>query len=536
MADVVDFAIVGSGFGGSVAALRLADAGHEVVVLEQGGRLTPERMRAADADPRALLWMPPLGLHGYFTQHVFQHLSIAAGVGVGGGSLVYGAVLLEPDPAIFDRPPWSTLGVAWWSELAPHYATAARMLGRATNPRSGTMDRYLRAAATQLGAEAVASFGPTPNGIYFGERGVDHADPYFGGDGPPRTGCTFCGRCLTGCPHRAKNTLDLNYLHLAERRGATILPHRQVTRIERTARGYRLTVRDPRHPSFRPPPLDARRVVLAAGVVGTLTLLFRARDVDRTLPAISPRLGDHVFTNSEAIVGVLHDRAPADLTEGTAISSHFWADSRTHLTQNRFPPGYDFMRWYAAPLVDGERPLARAAASLAEIVAHPLASTRAWRRRDFHRHATVLTVMQHADNELAFRHGRHWTWPFGRRLHSRLAGGGRPPTYLAQANAAARALAAAAGGTPFNLAPESIGNQSITAHILGGCRMSLDPAHGVIAPTHEVHGCPGLYVLDGAAISGNVGVNPSLTITAMAERAAAALARQASADPAHPAL
>ncbi len=520
-----DFAIVGSGFGGSVAALRLAEKGYGVVVLEQGARLTPERIAAADQSPRELFWLPALGLHGYFTQHVFQHLSIAAGVGVGGGSLVYGAVLLEPDAAIFAGSPWSELGVDWQRDLAPHYTTAARMLGRATNPGFGSQDRYLRAAADALGA--VASFGPTPNGIFFGARGSDVADPYFGGAGPARTGCLFCGRCLTGCPHGAKNSLDLNYLFLAERHGAEVRPHARVTRIERIAGGYRLSVRDPRSPRLRPAPVDARQVVLAAGVVGTLEILFRARDVDRTLPAISRRLGERVFTNSEAIVGVLHRNPPADLTEGTAISSHFWANERTHLTQNRFAPAYDFMRWYAAPLVDGERPLARAAASLARIVTHPIRATRVWRRGDFHRHITMLTVMQHASNELAFRYGRHWTWPWSPRLCSRVASGGRPPTYLREANQAARALAAASDGEPFNLAPESIGNQSITAHILGGCPMALDAERGVIDPQHRVFGYPGLYVLDGAAVCGNVGVNPSLTITALAERAMALVSTRA---------
>ncbi len=520
---MLDFAIVGSGFGGSVAALRLAEKGYGVVVLEQGGPLTAERIAAADRSPRELFWLPALGLHGYFAQHVFQHLSIAAGVGVGGGSLVYGAVLLEPDGAIFAEPPWSELGVDWRRELAPHLATAARMLGRVSNPGFGSQDRFLEAAARTLGAGA--TFGPTPNGIYFGApgapRGMPAADPYFGGDGPERASCTFCGRCLTGCPHRAKNTLDLNYLYLAAKRGAEVRPHRRVTRIERIRGGYRLTLRDPRDSRLRPPSVDARQVVLAAGVVGTLDLLFRARDLDRTLPAISARLGDRVFTNSEAIVGVRHDAAPADLTEGTAISSHFWADARTHVTQNRFAPAYDFMRYYAAPLVDGDQPVARALASLARIAAHPVRATRAWRITDFHRHVTMLTVMQHASNELAFRFGRHWTWPWSPRLVSRVTSGGRPPTYLREANAAARALAEVSDGEPFNLAPESIGNQSITAHILGGCPMALDAAHGVIDPEHRVFGYPGLYVLDGAAVCGNVGVNPSLTITALAERAAA---------------
>jgi cholesterol oxidase len=513
-----DVAVIGSGFGGSVSALRLAEHGHRVVVLEQGHRLDRARIDAADRKLSSFLWQPVLGAFGYFVQHTFQHVAIVGGVGVGGGSLVYGAVLLDPKPTFFHDPAWSELGVDWEAELRPHYATAARMLGRAETPDFGTMDAYLRHTAEELGV--ADTFGPTPNGIYFGEAGVEHPDPYFGGSGPPRTGCIRCGRCLTGCPHGSKNTLDRTYLHLAERLGAEVRPLHRVTRIEPEGELYRLFVEDPvkgeRHPSIL-----ARRVVLAAGVVETLRLLFLARDEHRTLPGISPWLGRGVRTNSEAIVGVLHQDPPADLGDGTAISSHFYANAHTHVTQNRFGPPNRFLRLTATPMVDDGHALRRALRTFVASLLPPWRLLRGMFLRDWHRRVTVLTVMQHVDNEIELRFGRSFLSPFRPRLRSAVITGKRPPTYLPEAHTVARTLARQTGGTPFNFATESLGNVSTTAHILGGARMGRSAADGVIGVDHQVFGAPGLYVVDGTAVSANVGVNPSLTITALAERAMA---------------
>lgn len=511
-----DFAIVGSGFGGSVAALRLAEKGYRVVVLEQGHRVDRARMEAAESSLRWFMWAPGLRAFGYFAQHVFQHVGILGGVGVGGGSLVYGAVLLQPKTAFFDDPAWSRLGVNWQRELEPHYRTAERMLGRAITPDLGTMDEYLRRTAIALGK--ADTFGPTPNGIYFGQQGLEAPDPYFGGAGPSKIGCLRCGRCLTGCPHGSKNSLDQNYLYLAERKGVAVLPLHQVTRLTRTSEGYRLECRDVTN-GIEHSPINARRVVLAAGVVGTLALLFRSRDEHGTLPDVSRHLGDGVRTNSESIVGIYHDNPPPDLADGTAISSHFHASEHTHLTQNRFAPRYAFMRFYATPMIDDHQPWRRAIRTLLALLLPPWRVLRAMTRHDWHRRVTVLTVMQKVDNELRFRWGRSLLWPFRRRLLSAVAVGARPPTFLPEANAAARALARQADGTPFSFAPESVGNLSVTAHILGGCKMGRTAEDGVIDTRHEVFGCPGLYVVDGSAVSANVGVNPSLTITALAERA-----------------
>jgi cholesterol oxidase len=515
---VIDALIVGSGFGGAVSAMRLAQAGRSVVVLEQGRRLVAEDLSRGAASLTDLVWAPRLGRAGYFTQRFFRHLDAVAGVGVGGGSLVFAAVLLEPHESFYADPAWSGLGVDWRAELAPAYAAARSMLRPAPNPRLGAVDALLRATAEALGAGA--SFGPVDNGIYFGAPGQTVPDPYFGGVGPQRTGCTHCGQCLAGCAVGAKNSLDRNYLWFAERAGAEIRPLHRVERILPLASGgYRVESVDPLGGEARAP-IEARRVILAAGVLGTLELLFRNRDVHRSLPAISPWLGRRVRTNSEAITAVA---APpgADWHEGTAISSHFYlGDGRTHLTHTRLPPSFAYMRWFAAPLVEAPGAAQRRRGTLRAALAQWRSLAQVWRTRDFERRSTLLVAMETFPSELAFRYGRRW-WRGGGRALSSVAADGKPPAYLESAARATTHFARLAGGTPLATWMQALGDRSSTAHLLGGCPMGRDAAEGVISTDHQVHGHPGLYVVDGSAVSANVGVNPSLTISALAERCAA---------------
>lgn len=512
-----DVVIIGSGFGGSVSALRLAEKGWAVTVLEQGREASDEALTEAGRDPRKLAWAPALGLTGFFAQDVFRHVGIVRGVGVGGGSLVYAAVLLEPKRAFYEAPAFRDLSDDWERELAPHFAAARRMLGVVPNPHHGLQDEWLRGAAERMGV--ADTFSAVPQGIYFGDPARPTPDPFLDGAGPARTGCNQCGRCITGCAHGAKNSLDRNYLHLARKHGARVLPERQVTHLEPLAGGgYVVHQRHPWDRSVRYPPIRARQVILAAGALGTMEILFASRDRYRTLPDLPRSLGQHVRTNSEAIVGILADDEGVDVTRGATISSHFHADARTHITQNRFPESYSFMKWYMGPLVDDHRPLIRAARTLLQMARHPISSTRSFRARDWHRRISVLTVMQHADNEIAFTYGRTVLRGLRHGLISRVPAGSRSPSYLPEANAAARAFAEASGGSPMNTLLESVGDLSVTAHILGGAVMAARPEDGVVDRHHQIFGHPGLHVVDASAIPVNVGVNPSLTITALAER------------------
>jgi cholesterol oxidase len=516
-AVVYDAIVVGSGFGGSVAALRLSEKGYRVAVLEMGRRFAREDIAAANKSPLALFWMPGLGRRGFFTQRFFRHVNIAGGVGVGGGSLVYAAVLLEPKDAFYEDPAWNDMDLEWREELRPHYEAASKMLGAATCPVNTLQDEYLKETAERFGAGE--SYGPVPLGIYFGRTGVEAPDPYFDGAGPPRTGCTSCGSCLAGCESGAKNSLDKNYLYLAEQAGAEILPLHKATLIQPMEEGYEVAIENPLDRFQKVEPLRTRKVFLAAGVLGTLELLFRSREAG-VLPDLSPMLGHHVRTNSEALPGILSRDPDIDLSKGPTISSDFYANEHTHITQNRLPPSYWFMKFYTVPLVDGFKHGRRTLKTLGQIIRHPHAATVSLRvRKDWHKRLTMLTVMQSLDNRLSFSWGRGLFSGFRRGLQSVPLNEKASPTYIPEANEAARLFAEVADGIPYNSAIESVLNMSVTAHVLGGCVIGRSPDEGVIDSNHELFGYPGMYVVDAAAIPANVGVNPSLTITAMAERA-----------------
>ncbi|MFN8125656.1 MAG: GMC family oxidoreductase [Candidatus Nanopelagicales bacterium] len=494
-----DVLVVGSGFGGSVAALRAAQAGRRVIVSEMGRRISASDMQRGAESARALLWEPAVGLHGYFRQRMLRHVTVVGGIGVGGGSLVYAAVLLRPDRATLAAPGWQATGVDWHAELDPHFAGSAAMLQRQVNPFRGIQDEWLQRAAQKLGV--AESYGATPQGIDF-------------------DACVQCGQCITGCPYGAKQSMDRTYLRDAEDLGVHIRPTTRVEILvplgEHGDQGWKVVVRNPLAPR-EVASIVVREVVVAAGVLGTTELLLACRDRWRTMPDLSPRLGDHVRTNSEAFAAILHPPG-TDVTQGATISSDFYPDERTHVTNNRFPASYSFMKWYLSPATAGTDQSQRRRRTLAALARHPGAAVANMRARDWHRRSTVLTVMQHADNEMSLRYRRGWgAW----RLSSRLPQGADPvPTHLPQADAAGQAVAEVSGGRAYSTILESLLGVGATAHILGGAVIGPDRDSGVVDSEQRVFGYHNLRVMDGSVVPENIGVNPSWTITALAERAA----------------
>jgi len=513
-----DFVIVGSGFGGSVSALRLAQKGYRVLVLEAGRRWRTGEFPKTNWLVHKFLWLPQLGFYGIQRITLLKNVLVLSGAGVGGGSLVYANTLLEPPDAFFRDPLWAALD-DWKAELLPHYAEAKRMLGATRSRFLGPGDQTLREVAEELGV------GPTFHqpevAVYFGEPGKPAPDPFFAGEGPERVGCTYCGGCMVGCNVGAKNTLDKNYLYFAEKSGARVQPLTTVTGVTpHPEGGYQVTTRRTGPFGRRGRALRARKVVFAGGVLGTVPLLLDCKR-RALLPALSDQLGNYVRTNSEAIVGALSRARDVDNTRGIAITSGFFPDPHTHVELVRYGAGQDAMGRLGAQMVDGGGGRARRLLRyVGQVVRHPLDFLRTQRPWGWAKRTVILLVMQAVDNHLRVRLQRSWWWPFSQRLVSELpAGQSSPPTYIPLANLVARRVAEKTDGIALGALNEALLDAPTTAHILGGCSMGQSAADGVIGPDHQIFNYPGLYVCDGSAISANLGVNPSLTITAMTELA-----------------
>jgi cholesterol oxidase len=528
-----DVVVVGSGFGGSVTALRLAEKGYDVHVVESGRRFRDEDFAKTSWDVRRYLWAPRLKCFGVQRIHRLPDVMILAGAGVGGGSLNYANTLYVPPEPFFRDRQWAAI-TDWQDELAPHYRVASSMLGVVTNPCEGVAERVMRQAADDLGVGD--TFRKTPVGVFFGRPGVREPDPYFGGAGPDRTGCTECGNCMVGCRVGAKNTLVKNYLALAEGLGVTVEPLRTVVRVaprrgggwsvthEATGAWFRRTRRT----------VTADHVVLAAGAWGTQKLLHAMRDTG-VLPALSPRLGDLTRTNSEALGGAMLERVPedGDLTRGVAITSSFHPDADTHVENVRYGRGSNAMGALATILVPGDR-LPRPVQFVVEAARHPVVFARSLSQYRWSERTIIGLVMQSRDNSLRVR-GRRGLFG-GRSLTSHQGHGEPNPTYIPAGQRSMRALATRLGeATGLRAFPggslTEVADIPLTAHFLGGAVIGATPQDGVVDPYHRVWGYPGLHVVDGSAVSANLGVNPSLTITAQAERAMSLWPNKGQSDP-----
>lgn len=509
-----DYIVVGSGFGGSVSALRLAEKGYKVLVIEKGKWYKPTDFARSTWDIRRWIWLPQLKLTGIMRLSFFRHISILSGVGVGGGSLVYAATLPVPKSEFFNSGSWAGLN-DWETVLKPHYATAYRMLGAADNSLFGPGDRALERVARRIGR--AGEYQPAKVAIFFAAKpedvGHEVADPFFDGAGPRRSSCQHCGGCMTGCRHDAKNSLDKNYLHLAQQKGVRILAETLVHDVRplgpQGERGYEVHVRDSTRwwPCRRV--LKARGIVFSGGTLGTLQLLLQLRK--RSMPDISAQVGRSIRTNNECLIAITTPDSREDFSQGLAIGSVLHADPDSHLEPVRYGPTSGTWRLLMLPMAYGSNVLRRLGKVVFEVLRHPVDYLRIAFVRGWAKHSQFLLFMQHLDSTLRFRLDGLGT------LKSELDVGPAPAAHIPRAEELARLYAEEIGGKPFTLFTEQLLNIPSTAHILGGAVMGADAASGVIDRAGRLFGYRNALVCDGSIISANPGVNPSLSITAIAE-------------------
>ena len=520
MAHDYDWVVVGSGFGGSVSALRLAEKGYRVAVLECGKRFADSDFPSSTWDSRRYFWAPRIGMKGIFRLSTFKDIAVVSGCGVGGGSLGYANTLYVPPSPFFEDPQWADLE-DWQAALAPHYETAQRMLGVVVHDRDDPADRLLREMGEEMGVGD--TYRKTPVGVYLDNPGKTVPDPYFEGAGPERTGCMQCGRCMVGCPHGAKNTLVKNYLWLAEHAGVEVIPERTVTDVRPLGAadgsdGYEVSSeRSGLLPRRGRRTLTAAGVVVAAGPLGTNKLLQRCR-LGGSLPRISSRLGELVRTNSESILAVtVPEDYPEDLTKRVAITSSIYPDPHTHIETVTYGEAGDSMSTLYTLLVGNGSRVTRPLKLLAQILRHPAQFAKTLWPKGWSRRTIIVLVMQTLDNAIALRPKLKRNGEV--RLQTEQDPERPNPTFIPVANEAAEWLAKRTGGVAQSSVMEATLNIPTTAHILGGAVIGHGPEDGVVDARQRVFGYENLLVCDGSAIPANVGVNPSLTITALAEHA-----------------
>jgi cholesterol oxidase len=518
-----DYIIVGSGFGGSVSAHRLTQKGYKVLVVEKGLRWQADQFPETNWKLRKWLWMPLFRFRGIFKITIMRHVGILSGVGVGGGSLMYANTLPRPREAFFQSGSWAGL-TDWKSEMEPHYTEAERMLGATENPGLYDSDEALRSVAGRFGKSD--QFEATRVAVFFGEPEQEVPDPFFDGEGPRRSGCNMCGGCMTGCRYNAKNTLDKNYLYLAEKGGAEVLAQKKVFDVKpllnsvldeakggkEGSLGYRVSLKDTTGLFKSRMHLNARKVILAGGVLGTVRLLLNLKR--SSLPAISDQLGMQIRTNNESLALIHSSQKEKNFSKGVAIGSIFPADDDSHIEPVRYASGSGFWKLMGVPMVHGKSVISRILKLIWSFISRPLPWIRVYFSRDFAKESVILLFMQHLDSTLRLKRGLI-------NLRSKLSSGPAPSAAMPLARQLADATSEEVEGHPFVMVTEAVLGTPLTAHILGGCVIGKDKSGGVIDQDHKVFGYENLYVCDGSAISANPGVNPALTITAMTERAMA---------------
>ena len=506
---VYDYVVVGSGFGGAVAAMRLAEKGYHVLVIEQGKRFADTDFPKTNWQIRKYLWVPAFGFYGIQKLTFFKHASVLTGVGVGGGSLVYANTLFYPPQTFFKHKNWNRFG-DWESRLKPHYETAGFMMGRIRNPVLNPEDELLKKTAVSFGRQK--SFEPVFVGVNFPENDEEH-DPYFSGVGPPRKGCTQCAGCMLGCRENAKNTLEKNYLFFAEKFGAEIVAGYKATRIDYLNNEYEVTTVRSIGIRSGKKVFRAKNLVIAAGTLGTLKLLLEQKYRYKTLLKLSDRLGENLLTNSETLNAITIPGRK--INNGVAISSGFHCDDETQIEIVKYPDHAGLMKVFFSFAVNGSSgPRQRVKNYLMAVIRHPLQFFRFLFRKSWASNTLILLVMQSAENSMKMKIQRG---SFGSRMKIINNQKDKVPAYIPQGQKAMQKLAELSGGIPQNILLETLLNRPTTAHILGGCPMGETEHEGVVDPLFRVHGYPGMFITDGSVIQGNIGVNPSFTIMAQAE-------------------
>ena len=511
-----DVIIVGSGFGGSVSAYRLTQKGYKVLVIEKGKRYEDKDFPKTNWNLRKYLWMPNLFLYGIQCITFLKNVFILHGCGVGGGSLVYANTLLVPSSKAFNDNGWPDN--TWEEKLSPHYEKAKKMLGSIVSPHLGESDHVLKQCAEEMGKGD--TFKPVNVGVYFGTPNVEVKDPYFNGEGPDRKGCILCGGCMVGCRHNAKNTLVKNYLYLAEKNGATVIPEREVVDIKFKDKEYTLNVKKSTGFIRSNSIYKCKHLVLSGGVMGTVKLLLKCKHKG-SLDKLSKCLGNFVRTNSEAILGTfsIKSQKDKDFTKGIAISAGFHPDENTKIEMCRYGKGQDAMWRLATLMTNGKSTIPSGIQLIFKIIRHPIHFLTTLWPFGWAKKATIVLVMQNINSHLKLDYTKKW-WRLGKRsLNSKLESKTPIPGKIPIGEKVTQSIAEKTGGFPAASIPNSIFNLPTTAHILGGCKIGKNIDLGVIDENLEVFNYPGMYIIDGSSVPANLGVNPSLTITALSEYA-----------------
>jgi cholesterol oxidase len=508
-----DYIIIGSGFGGSVSALRLSEKGYKVLVVEKGKWYQAKDFPKTNWNFRKWLWIPNLRFFGIMKLSIFRHIAIISGTGVGGGSLVYANTLPTPKTAFFNSGSWKELN-DWESELKPYYEEALRMLGAAKNPELFDGDLGLKKMAENL--EIKKKFAATRVAVFFGKANQTQKDPYFEGQGPDRSGCNFCGACMTGCRYNAKNTLDKNYLYLAQNNGAEILAENEVVDVRPTGtaegnQGYEVSLKSSTKIFGKRKIIKTRGVIFSGGVLGTVKLLLKLKK--NSLPHLSDRLGEDIRSNNETLVSVTGLDKGKNYSKGIAIGSILDTDENSHLEICRYGEGSDAWKLAHLPYVTGSNVVSRLFKILGKLLKHPVDYFKIYFINDWAKNTVVLLFMQSLDSTLRFKRNA-----LG-QMTSSISSGKAPTPFIPESINLVKAYRKTINGVSTSFALETLAGIPSTAHILGGAVMGKDETTGVIDKDNKVFGYKNMFVIDGAMISANPGVNPSLSITAIAERA-----------------